>query len=624
MIRWKFPLFISILLSVLYVHFFGNRAFVELDIQVDKTTWFKIYWAEEGKNYSEKNMARIRVRPEQEHYRFFLTNLHNKERLRIDPHEYEGLAVVKKLVISQGGMGAIRFASMVDFGRLTPLYDVYVTGHDGEGFAVFSSGVDPRFEYVLDGGGSFPYGRESVRIAAIFLAVLLFFSLTENCRDDRRFIPFLFAAVLVLVIVMAGISAPEVHPDEYVHLDAAAYYKSNWLPPVVEDPAIRHTYSVYGVSRLNNREISYLLTGKLAQLLAPFKMPEYLGLRMFNLTLFGLILLTVLRFPQTQLLAIPFLLSPQFWYVFSYCNSDAFALFITFVIGCQVVLPNSQFNTFLDEQKSMAWLGRALLFGLLLSMLLLLKKNYSIFLLFLVGYFFWKHVFAHPERDWQRVVGRMAVVVFIALGFVGLRVAADYWVNGLDRDTKIARLRAELAAPLYNPDTPLEEKHFFLYRKARGDSLKKLVVDERWFGKTFRSTFGVYGYHTVSSSDAYYDFVRLAGISFLLFFIGVVLLRAPTAEKLLVFLFAGCAAGLIGISLWHSWTSDFQTQGRYLFPIIPMFGILIYHARRYVPDAGFRLFLLTMFALAIYSYIFAGLMFIPKAELDSVLWLPLS
>lgn len=620
--RWQFPLFIGILLSVLYVHYFGNRAFVELDIEVTRTTWFKIYWAEPGKPYSEENMARVRVRPEQQHYRFFLTNLRNKERLRIDPHQYEGMAVVKKLVISQGGMNTIRFAAQEDFSRLVPLAEVIVTDYAGDGFRVFSSGVDPRFEYILGSGGTYPIGRECIRVAAILLAVLLFFTLTENVREDRRFIPLFFSAVFVLVVVMAGISAPEVHPDEYVHLDAAGYYRSNWLPPEVEDPSIRHTYSVYGVSRLNNREVSYLLTGKLAQLLGPFKLPEYLGLRMFNLTLFGLILLTILRFPQAQPLAIPFLLSPQLWYIFSYCNSDAFALFLTFVIACQAVLPGSLFNRFLVERKGAAWLARALLFGLLVAMLLLLKKNYFIFIFFLLGYFLWQKVFTAPGWDWRGFAGRMAVIGVIALGLVGLRMGADYWVNGPDRDAKISRLRAELADPLFSPATPLHKKHSYLYRKARGDSLKQLVVEDRWFGKTFRSTFGLYGYFTISASDAYYRFIGLVGGVFLLFFIGSVLVRAPGPEKLLLLFFLACAAGLIAISLWHSWTADFQTQGRYLFPIVPMLGLLLFHARRFVPDAGFRLFLVAMFVFSLYSYIYIALMFIPKAALDSALWLP--
>ncbi|HBI15670.1 MAG TPA: hypothetical protein DDY20_09185 [Desulfobulbaceae bacterium] len=620
--NWKFPLFVSILLSFLYVHYFGSRAFVELDIQVEKTTWFKIYWAKPGKLFSEKNMARIRVRPEQEHYRFFLTNLRSVEQLRIDPHQYEGEAVVKKLEISQSGMQTIRFAGADDFAGLEPIFQVAQSSFREEGFAVISSGGDPQFLYIVTSPGTLPWLQEMLRIAAIFGAVFLFFALSEPLRDDQRFIPLFFAAALLLVLVMASISAPEVHPDEYVHFDAAAYYMEHWLPPVVDDPSIRQTYSVYGVSRLNNREICYLLTGKLAQLLVPFKLPAYLGLRLFNVLLFTLIVLTVLRYREARMLAVPFLLSPQLWYQFSYCNSDAFALFLTFVLAFQVVVPDSLLNTYLAQGKGKALLGRAIGFGLLCSMLLLLKKNYYLFLFFLLGYFLWKHFLAGVLVDKKLFLQRLALIIIIALGFVALRVGVDYWVNGPEREEKISRLRAEMADPLFNPNTPLEQRHAHLYRKARGDSLKQLVIDEKWFGKTFRSTFGMYGYFTISATDAYYDFVRLVGVCFLLFYLGAVLLKAPGPEKLLFLFFLGCVLGLIGISLWHSWTADFQTQGRYLFPLIPMLGVVVYHTRRFVPDAGFRLFLVAMFALSLYSYIYIALMFIPKAVLDSALWLP--
>jgi hypothetical protein len=619
---WKFPLFISILLSVLYFHYFGNRAFVELDIKVEKTTWFKIYWAKPGKLFSEENMARIRVRPEQEHYRFFLTNLRAVDRLRIDPHQYEGEAVVRKLSISQSGMETIRFAGAEDFAALEPIFQVAQSSFREDGFAVLASGGDPQFLFRVVSPGALPWLPELLRIAAIFAAVFLFFALSEPVRDDLRFIPLFFSAALVLVVIMASVSAPEVHPDEYVHFDAAAYYMENWLPPVVDDPSIRQTYSVYGVSRLNNREVSYLLTGKLAQLLAPFKLPAYLGLRMFNILLFALIVLTVLRYSEARLLAVPFLLSPQLWYQFSYCNSDAFALFLTFMLAFQIVVPDSRFNDYLTQRPGQKMVGKAIGFGLLCAMLLLLKKNYYLFLFFLLGYFLWKYFLADVRIDTKLFLRRITLIVLIALGFVALRVGVDYWVNGPERQEKIARLRAEMADPLFNPNTPLEKKHAHLYRKARGDSLKQLVIDEKWFGKTFRSTFGMYGYFTISATDAYYDFIALVGTGFLLFFLGAVLLKAPVPEKMLLCFFLCCAVGLIGISLWHSWTSDFQTQGRYLFPLIPMLGMVVHHTRRYVPDAGFRLFLVAMFALSLYSYIYIALMFIPKAALGSALWLP--
>ena len=40
--KWKFPLFLGIVLSVLYLHFFENRAVVNLDINVSSVSLFKV------------------------------------------------------------------------------------------------------------------------------------------------------------------------------------------------------------------------------------------------------------------------------------------------------------------------------------------------------------------------------------------------------------------------------------------------------------------------------------------------------------------------------------------------------------------------------------------------------
>jgi hypothetical protein len=456
-------------------------------------------------------------------------------------------------------------------------------------------------------------------VGLIFAAVFLFFALTASLRDEYRFLPLFFSVILVLIMTMSGVSAPDVHPDEYVHVAASEYYMDNWLPPRIEDPAIRSTYSVYGFSRLNNREVYYFLNGKAAQLLAPFKLPDYQALRVFNLFLFGSLLLMVLRSRTKLLLAVPFLVSPQIWYQFSYCNSDAFAVFITFFAVVQVIEPDSLFNRFLSRRKDLVWIGQLFLLGLFLASLVGLKKNYYFFLLFLGGYLVWKAYVQYGPRDREPFCKRLGWVVLAALLFIGLRVGTDYWVNGLDRADKVARMRLETAAPLFNPDTPLEKMHFFLYRKARGDSLRKLVVDEKWFGKTFRSAFGMYGYFTITGTDVYYNLIMLAAASFLLYISAAALLRGPPSVQLLVLLYFGGMAALIGTSLWHSWTSDFQTQGRYLLPLVPMLSVLVYHARRHVSDTGFRLFLVAMFVLSVYSFVYNGLLLIPHASVGRVL-----
>ena len=612
MARWKFPLLVSLLFSLLYIHYFSNRAFVELDIKVTKISWFKIYWAAPGKPFSEENMVRIRVHPEEEHYRFFATDLRKVARLRIDPHQYAGMAVIKKLVITQAGYSPLEFATKDDFARLRPLDQIIGAGMLADGFTIFSSGEDPNFELIPVITGSPPYQRDAAMIGAIVAAVFLFFFLTGPLRDESQFVPLFFAMALALVLAMSGVSAPDAHPDEYVHMAASQYYMANWLPARIDDPAIRNTYSIYGFSRLNKREVYYIFSGKMAQLLTPFKLPDYLAHRMLNLVLFAGILLMVLRSGKALLLATPLLISPQLWYMFSGCNSDAFALFVSFIASVQVAGPDSFFNRFLVRERGWVWFGQLLLLGLLLAVLIGLKKNYWFFILFLGGYAGWKIYFQAEARDRAQFFRRAVLVVLVGLALTGMRLGADYWVNGLDREEKVARMRVDTAIPLFNPNTPLEKMHCFLYRKARGDSLRTLVVKENWFGKTCRTAFGIYGYFTIAGSDSYYNLILLVGAAFLCYLSAGMLLRAPPAEKLVLLLFYGGALTLIGVSLWHSWTSDFQTQGRYLFSIVPMFSLLVWHAKRYVADAGFRLFLVAMFVLSLYSYVYIALQYIAR------------
>ena len=167
----------------------------------------------------------------------------------------------------------------------------------------------------------------------ICLFVLVIAVCCSSLRRDFGFVPILLAMVWVLIVTMAQISAENTHPDEYVHLAATSYYKTSWLPPAIEDESIKDTYSVYGMSRLNNGEIYYLLAGKAALFFETLQVDRLLSLRLFNVSLFALIVLISVYSVPARAAALPFLISPEVWYVFSYCTSDAFALFNLFS-GC--------------------------------------------------------------------------------------------------------------------------------------------------------------------------------------------------------------------------------------------------------------------------------------------------
>ncbi len=69
---------------------------------------------------------------------------------------------------------------------------------------------------------------------------------------------------------------------------------------------------------------------------------------------------------------------------------------------------------------------------------------------------------------------------------------------------------------------------------------------------------------------------------------------------------------LIGASLHHSWTMDFQAQGRYLFPLLSMFGVLLGRCRTIFETRLFVLSVTQLYLLGLYSFIFVALMNIPR------------
>ncbi len=611
LIKWKYPLLLGFLLSLLYIHFFENRATVELEIQVPQKTWFTLYWTADGKGYSEWRMARVRVSPKQQYYRFYLTDIRDIEKLRIDPHMFEGEIVLKKLLITQRGQKDIE--CIADTVPLQPLSHIDSLQWKDDGLHVSSTGNDPQLEYTVAlHDGIFVSWLLLFRIVAIFSFTFLFFSFSRNFHREEQFVPLFLVAVFTLVVVMAAISRENVHPDEYVHLDAAEYYENHSLPPKVDDPEIRDTFSVYGVSRLNNYELPYFFIGKLSVMLRAFHLPEYFNLRVFNILLFAVLLLYILKNPAARMLTAPLLISPQIWYVFSYCNSDAFGIVVSFLVACQFVLPGSMLNSYLlgkyPEKRKLP----ILLLGCLVGALFLLKKNYLFFTIFIAGYGLWRMLLLVEPAKRRLYCKRMIILGCLGLSMAGLRIGAGYAVNGMDMASRKAQVQEQLADYAYKPSTPLEEKHPFLYRKARGDSLKKIVVMDRWFEKTFRSAFGVYGYFTVSGVDIYYSLVRIVGGALFLLLCAALIIRGGPAGILLFALFVTCGGALIGASLYHSWTMDYQTQGRYLFPLIPMFCVLLYHTRTLMQGSLYKLLLTSLFVLSVYSFVFVALLKLPK------------
>jgi len=478
--------------------------------------------------------------------------------------------------------------------------------------------------------------------------------------------PLIIAAILSAS--MAWVSAFNVHPDEKDHARAADYYRTHWLPPKFDDPDAAPSYSRYGYSYLNERDIVYLIAGKWSVIVEPLVGDINLSYRLFNLTLFLAIVFVFVRKVEARHLLIPLSLSAQIWYIFSYFNADAFALAAALFAAYQIAARGSVFNAALDSNTRLRWFGGVLLLGIGFGLLLLAKRNYYIFLAFLaayvalreigpraalgltlgmlvsLGWYFrvpfgvawWLYgaegliavalIIVDVRRHISETAFRRRIGTFIAAGTIGLalflpRVAFDKLVveNPANSISTVQAAAEVYAADGFKPsqvanavaESALRAQSAIHLRERGMSYLAMLSGDERWLGRSYISMVGVYGYFAISSSKQFYAAVAFAYLMFVVSLgYGAWRSRDAYARQSLA-IAAAFGAMVILMSSLHSWTSDFQPQGRYLFPAFVMLGVAMKDNRARMPTAVMVAAALA-FVLAVYSFCGTGLELIEK------------
>uniref|UniRef100_I2Q4M6 Putative membrane protein (DUF2142) n=1 Tax=Desulfovibrio sp. U5L TaxID=596152 RepID=I2Q4M6_9BACT len=420
------------------------------------------------------------------------------------------------------------------------------------------------------------------------------------------------AAILAAMSAMAVTSRLNVHPDELDHINAGRYFMRYWDFPAMDDPRLAHTFSNYGVTYLQQLDVVYFFAGKFASLVLPLAGQDYLALRFFNVFLFAVLLGLFLRLPDTKKIAfLPLFITPQVWYVFSYFNGDAFPFFLTFCMVYLVArfdppvrpLPLSIQNR---DMRRLLWLG------VLLGLVCISKQNYYVFAGFLLA-FFW--VCGRAAHDLP-AAAKNAAVVFALTGllFAG-RWSYNVYVNRTVRPEVPTQNAEKYAREDYKPSAQEAGTQFWgLRMREQGLTYPQLFSLWTWHIWSFRTSFGVYDYLKIYAPFVYYRY-----IGYLLWTImgalavSLILSGGPGGlSAVLVFLlFAGLT---VFQSTWHSWVNDFQAQGRYLFPIGAMAGMVL---ARFSKGANRSLpFIIPlavgMLVLSFYSFVFVGLKNIPK------------
>lgn len=436
---------------------------------------------------------------------------------------------------------------------------------------------------------------------------------------------------VALAAAMAIKSQFDAHPDEVHHFAAANYYTTHFLPPKFDDPTIRSSYSVYGVSYLNYHWFEYLAAGKFAFVADYFFANPVLSARFFNIFL----LLTLAVFfiyrsrnePEIFILGAFLLISPQIWYVFSYVNNDAIALFLCFLAAYQIARPTSLFNRFLTAETFFGKIGGGLWFGLLVGLLLTAKTNYYTFLLFAgLWLLFRAPVYNFRKFDFKRLQ-KYGFIVLFAVSILLARCAADFYVNGETnfvglsylnyssgnferQNSRLLQVQEEYAEPRYKPsafENNLANTEPSMKLKAKGETYFSLFSRWRWHESSFRSFVGLYGYFKVYSNTFYYRLMFFLYVIFGIYVLGAIVRTRDFDALIETGIFLLAASLTIFISTYLSWTYAVQAQGRYLFPIIPMLGLLIYSNRKKFASAWLNFLFGAMFLASVYSFVRIGL-----------------
>ncbi len=602
--------------SLTIYSYLTSRAFIKLRVDSGETPLFRIYWkSDDQPNYTDAQSKIIQIYPQKHNYAAPLADFSNVDSLRIDPTTSEGYFRITEISIYQSGFGPARiFGKALD--DLKALQGVALISRDKKGLVYKPSGWDSQFEY------RFKFLPENDTLwtaiwqcSLLALALWLLVQYFPRVARDYQFVPYAMMLIMGLITTMAIISRPHAHPDEHAHLQAALYFENtNTLPAACEKDTLK-TYTNYGTSRLNTDEITYYLAGKYLKLLDIVPTDFYLKLRSFNLLLFAILLGIAITRPAARLLFLPVLISPQVWYLFSYFNSDAFALFTALLVGYQVACPNTLFRRLITSEQLARFWPALLGLGLLFSLVLITKKNYYFFTLFLLGA---AGVFAWQYRNQRAVLAQAGKP--IALVAVGAAALFSLWVASLhaiypnDREAAIMECREQTAETKYKPSTPIEDKYWSLSLDERDIDILTMI-GYGWPKQVFKSMFGNYAYVALPGSPLYYQILATLLSVLCLYLIYAAIRFGNNTQRLLLLGAGALFAALVAITIYKSWTVDYQPQGRYYFAMIPILGTLMAWMRSSVNPLVLTPIIAAMMSLGIYSFITIALLEITKYTL---------
>lgn len=429
----------------------------------------------------------------------------------------------------------------------------------------------------------------------------------------------ILTAIFITSLLISCNTKLDSHPDEKVHYEAVKYYQNHNIPPKFTDEGIKDSFSVHGESRLTELDSYYFFVGKYTSLFTNIINSDNVKViitRSFNLILLAIILVYCYKlYKNESYLFMPFLLTSQVWYIFSYINSDAWAIFLNLIFIYQLFYKDSMFNRYINmditkESKKIHVVGKAILLGLLFYFLLIAKINYLI----ATGISAILYLIINNKTVFKKdKIIKIGIILLLGIVALGIRLGIDYGINRLDRiknmeQIRILRADEEFIAPYLPGKTNGTANGNFRWSE-RGKPLANVIENKEFYQKTAFSFIGVYGYMNKYATHIFY-YIILA--SYIILIIYLVLNNVQNRKRkddfnrgriipLILVLLAGILT--LGLNIYRCYTYDFQPQGRYLFPVIPLICALMYNQKK---NKVVNIFVFVIICILVIMYILFG------------------
>ncbi len=601
-------------LSYVGLQWLANNTLVEIKIHHSDSDVFKVYWTTaEDAGWSESKSASVYINSRKNHHILRLPiGLSDIEILRIDPGERKGVTTeISEISLYNLSTGKVSFDNQQAFSLFEPIKHV-TEQKPGNKLSFVSSGNDPGF--IVDYSRVMPPPSPLIMLALAGLLTLILLAVYSRfswLAQDLRWVPAGMLMVACAIVVLAMISRQNSHPDEHVHLAGAHYYVANLAPPQVCSKDSQYTYSVYGISRLDHREIAYYVGGRYLQLVDFIPAAEYLKLRFLNIAMFLVLVLLAFSHVRARYLFLPLLLTPQVWYLFSYYNSDAMSLFVVCLTAYQVFVPESMLRCMLRGERPPGFVLWVLGLAIIVAMQFWLKLNYMFYpiLLGMLGVSWLLSNRRIPNMSFTRPLW-----VALALGaalFLSWEVPR-HAINDFALLERTLDCQEQLAQASYKPSTPLDQTHYNLRWRDKGLSLYYMLFEQSWAERIFYTGLGAYGYTEYLNQTGHYAVVSTFILLLLFYVMLTVVLRGGMMGRLSVLSTLAAIFGITAAAAYNNWTADYQPQGRYLMVYFPMLGTLIAMYWQKLNVYWLTALAMLPFFMGLYSFFAIALVEIPK------------